>query len=49
MPESPTICNAADMLREALAGQQITAWHSRLKKAAASQSTKGNGHSLSVP
>jgi endonuclease-8 len=35
MPEGPSIRNTADMLREALAGQQITHFQSALKKAAA--------------
>jgi endonuclease VIII len=35
MPEGPTIRNTADMLRQMLAGQQITRFHSPLKKAAA--------------
>lgn len=35
MPEGPTIRNTADLLRDALAGQQITRFHSALKKAAA--------------
>jgi endonuclease-8 len=35
MPEGPTIRNTADLLRDTLVGQQITAFHSRLKKAAA--------------
>lgn len=35
MPEGPTIRNTGDMLREALASQQITALRSPLKKAAA--------------
>ena len=34
MPEGPTIRNTADMLRETLADQQITRFHSSLKKAA---------------
>jgi len=34
MPEGPTIRNTADLLREALAGQQIMRFHSPLKKAA---------------
>jgi endonuclease-8 len=35
MPEGPTIRNTADMLRDALAGRQISRFHSSLKKAAA--------------
>ena len=35
MPEGPTIRNTADLLRETLAGQSITHFHSPLKKAAA--------------
>ncbi len=35
MPEGPTIRHTADMLRAALEGQQITRFHSPLKKAAA--------------
>jgi endonuclease VIII len=35
MPEGPTIRNTADLLRDALVGQQITRFHSALKKAAA--------------
>jgi len=35
MPEGPTIRNTADLLRNALEGQQITRFHSPLKKAAA--------------
>src|SRR5436190_22558277 len=35
MPEGPTIRNTADLLRDALAGQQIMRFHSALKKAAA--------------
>lgn len=35
MPEGPTIRNTADQLRAALTGQQITRFHSPLKKAAA--------------
>lgn len=35
MPEGPTIRNTADQLRAALTGQQITYFHSPLKKAAA--------------
>jgi endonuclease VIII len=35
MPEGPTIRNTADLLRDALAGQQITAFRSPLKKATA--------------
>jgi endonuclease-8 len=34
MPEGPTIHNTADLLRDALQGQQITRLHSPLKKAA---------------
>jgi endonuclease-8 len=35
MPEGPTIRNTADLLRDTLLGQEITAFHSPLKKAAA--------------
>jgi len=35
MPEGPTIRHTADLLRAALEGQQITRFHSPLKKAAA--------------
>jgi endonuclease VIII len=35
MPEGPTIRNTADLLQETLAGQQITRFHSPLRKAAA--------------
>src|SRR5215217_1883134 len=35
MPEGPTIHNTADLLRETLADQRITRFHSPLKKAAA--------------
>ena len=35
MPEGPTIRNTADLLRNALEGQQIMRFHSPLKKAAA--------------
>jgi hypothetical protein len=39
MPEGPTIRHTADLLRDALEGQQITRFHSPLKKADAPAET----------